>query len=455
MKSIATFSLGALAYMTATQAGSKPSSTFVNENGLIWNDDKTLCLWLDNRYLKRRSIDDWNNMGESTKEKKIENGKPTPRCEDTIAYWSDNCRRGIDSGWNSEEDYVSMDPEAQQALFRVSVHADMGNVFCIIPDGDYCLPSSPGTYKLQETEVGLKNPIFSFVAFDGVNPDYYFAFDDDNDLTYGNYTNGLENFEKLWIRKRRRNDKQVKFAGYTNDQSGGITKKLETIGYSYDGPENCYGAGGASSTAYFFASNCNRGTSTDYNIIGLYDAGTSHPYRYNYNSPIDSIDLIDGYSSNTAQTLQLVDDDAPTGYEWASTFDYCLDYQNANSGWTESNNGYLNWFGFDTYDDGFTIDGKVITVSFNFKFNGVVPPTQNAQGHGMGLKIAGVDYSDWFGADDECVGNWCRFSETLTLTSTVDEQKILFFWNQVSNGEGEGEGGWGCFFRFNDFKVEW
>lgn len=202
-----------------------------------------------------------------------------------------------------------------------------------------------------------------------------------------------------------------------------------------------------SESAYFFSSDCNRGAYGANNIIGLYDAGVHSPYRTD-NSVLANIDLTNGYSSNTAQTLQLVTDDAPVDYSWAATFDYCLQQQDPSLGWDQPDNGLINWFGFDTYPQ--LLNGKVITVSFNFKFKDSTPPTQNIKGHGMGLKIAGVEYSDWFGANDECVGSWCRFEETLTLTSTEDEQKIIFFWNQVTNGDD-----WGCFFRFNDFKVSY
>ena len=307
--------------------------------------------------------------------------------------------------------------------------------------------------RASEQSSNGRNLIFSFEPFDGVNPDYFFAFDDDNDLTYGKYSDGLESFEKLWVRKddKRKNDLKVRFGGYSNN----LLENQQPISYTYEAgpePEDC---DVASQSAYFFTNDCNRGTTGGDNIIGLYNAGAPYPYRKD-SSVLANTDLSQGYSSTSGQYLQHVTDDAPDGYDWATTFDYCIRYQRTDLAWYQPENGWMNWLGFDTYPQ--LLNGKEITVSFNFKFisnNGIVftPSNTNYQGDAVGLKIAGQVYNDWFGANDECAnGNWCRFEETLTLTETDDEQKILFFWNAVSNGD---PAEWGCFFRFNDFKVEW
>ena len=220
MKSIATYSLGALSYMTATQAAQIDPNSIVSiqdgtNSGILWNYDQTLCLMMENKWLRRRegSSSSWTSKwSDEKKQNKIEQGKPTPRCEDTEVFWTPYCRQAIDASYSDETEFLADDPKADQTIFRVSVHQELDNNFCIIPEGDYCLKENPGTYKLQGFVNSKGKLKFQFTAFDGVNPDDYFHFDNENDLVYGNMDEG---FQKALIPKYpRRGFKQPMIEPY-------------------------------------------------------------------------------------------------------------------------------------------------------------------------------------------------------------------------------------------------
>ena len=245
MKSIGTYySLGSLAYLTAIQAGQIDPNTILSiqdgaSSGIIWNDDQTLCLMATNKFLDKRGGNSsaWTSKWSAVKKQnKIDRGKRTPRCEDTKAFWTNYCRNTIDSAHSGNEaEFLAQDPRAEQFLFRLSVHADLDNNFCIIPEGDYCLKENPGTYKLQKFVNSRGKLAFKFVPFDGVNPDYYFHFDDDNDLVYGNINEG---YEKLLIPKNPRNSQKVKIAKSVSEENmtPRIEKKYTPISYTYQEP---------------------------------------------------------------------------------------------------------------------------------------------------------------------------------------------------------------------------
>ena len=241
MKSIGTFtyySLGSLAYLTATQADQIDPNTIISiqdgaSSGIIWNDDQTLCLMASNKFLNKRGGDSsvWTSKWSAQKkQRKIDTDKATPRCEDTEVFWTNYCRNTIDSGHSGNEaEFLAQDPRAEQFLYRLSVHADLDNNFCIIPEGDYCLKENPGTYKLQKFVNSNGKLEFKFVPFDGVNPDFYFHFDDDNDLVYGNIGEG---YAKLLISKNPKNSQKVKISklGFTSNKDH---KKYESIKYTF------------------------------------------------------------------------------------------------------------------------------------------------------------------------------------------------------------------------------
>ena len=231
MKSIGTYySLGSLAYLTATQAGQIDPNTIVSiqdgaSSGIIWNDDQTLCLMARNNFLNKRGGNSsvWTSKWSAQKKQtKIDRNRPTPRCEDTEVLWSSYCRNTIDSAHSGNEaEFLAQDPRAEQFLFRISVHADLNNNFCIIPEGDYCVKENPGTYKLQKTSGAGEKLEFNFTPFDGVNPDYYFHFDDDNDLVYGNANEG---YKKLLIAKNPKNNQKIKITKLLSEDQ--ITPKI-------------------------------------------------------------------------------------------------------------------------------------------------------------------------------------------------------------------------------------
>ena len=208
MKSIVSYySIGALAYLTASQASQDfdPNNIISIQtgasSGIIWNNDQSLCLMMSNKWLDKRSGESsaWTSKWSAQKKQaKIDRGRPTPRCEDTEVFWSTYCRDQIDTTHSGYEGaFIAQDPKAAQTLFRLSVHQDLYNNFSIIPEGNYCLKENPGTYKLQKFVNSRGKLEFKFVPFDGVNPDYYFHFDDDNELVYGNSFG--EPFEKWFF----------------------------------------------------------------------------------------------------------------------------------------------------------------------------------------------------------------------------------------------------------------
>ena len=231
MKFIDTYySLGSLAYLAATQAGQIDPNAIISiqdgaSSGIIWNDDQTLCLMARNKWLEKRGGDSiaWNSKWSVLKKQaKIDRGGQTPRCEDTEVFWTSYCRSTIDSAHSGNEaEFLAQDSRAEQFLFRLSVHADLNDNFCIIPEGDYCLKENPGTYKLQKF-VNAKGKLeFKFTPFDGVNPDYYFHFDDDNDLVYGNANEG---YKKLLIAKNPKNNQKIKITKLLSEDQ--ITPKI-------------------------------------------------------------------------------------------------------------------------------------------------------------------------------------------------------------------------------------
>lgn len=246
MRTIATYSLGALAYMTATEG--KDPNTFVTKqpeasSGIIWNEDATLCLMMDNFFIDKKVKDgqDWKKQWEiisktpARKQRHLDDGA-TPRCEDTKVFWSEYCFNTLTNSYADDEaKWLAEDPNVEKALFRVSVHADMNDIFCIIPEGDYCLKEEPGTYKMQSIGSGRKFEKFRFLPFDGVNPDYYFDFDDDDILVYGSDSTG---WEKLNVQAVD-NGKLIKRINVGNDLNKVQKKRLKPVNFGAGQSESC------------------------------------------------------------------------------------------------------------------------------------------------------------------------------------------------------------------------
>jgi len=324
--------------------------------------------------------------------------------------------------------------------------------------GDYCEEEEGGYYTMQASgtknngKKKFKSQIFKFENDE--NPTAYFDFDEENQLIYGSN----DDFKKLMYKKHLRKTKEVRFFDTEN------TIKFKPVRYTWNGPEDC---DTASQSAYFFAKDCNREPTGSSAIVGLYDAGTSEFSKDN--SKIADFEFYpDGYKSNTKQTLKWVygaDYDTPPGYGFASTFDYCLDYQDTDLGTSEEGNGHYNWFGFDTEG---LLNQKEITISFNFKwmyeYPGapvILPPRKrNLDWEPNGLRVGDYIYNDWFGDEDECVEKWCRVEKTVTMIESdadwnkVPGSTIRFIFDDIRR-DGDEAQQYGCFFRFNDLKIEW
>ena len=100
------FSLSTLTLMSSTYASYSDwlKQTVVSPNGLIWNENKTLCLKLTNKWIENREkrlaqgkkVRNWDQLS-SQRQGRLSAKGISPDCEFTHAEWSDACYEFIEA----------------------------------------------------------------------------------------------------------------------------------------------------------------------------------------------------------------------------------------------------------------------------------------------------------------------------------------------------------------------
>ena len=128
MKVTQTFSLATLA-ATFNSVSAIENTSLVNEAGLIWNSDETLCLKMYGSIFPNQK-QDFSHLDQNSREykKAVRKQESKATCDHVYVGFSSDCKVLLDDGTYASEEDLPVEYK-----FRVSDH---GDYFCIIGDGD-------------------------------------------------------------------------------------------------------------------------------------------------------------------------------------------------------------------------------------------------------------------------------------------------------------------------------